>query len=123
MTDLKLAYPIHEIDGKATANFRVEGIEETFHVAEEHGECILYTDLWHEHLATIEDVRLFLDDLFKGIVEIVVKYRGRMPVSHAVKVITDEGERVVSRTGNLVSPIWRKKTIKTHKYKLANKAL
>ena len=123
MAELKSAYPIREIEGKAMFNFKVEGFEDTFHVADESDECTLYTKLWHQHLATIADVRLFLDDLFMGVVEIVVKYRGAMPVAHAVKVVTEDGERIVSRTGSLVSPIWRKKTIKTYKYKLANKSL
>ena len=121
LPELKLSYPIRVIEGKATYNFRVEGLEEEFHVSDDSDELTLFTNAWHEHFDTIQDLRYFLDDLFNGIVEIVVKYRGAMPVSHAVKVITEDGERIASKTGSLMSPVWRKKTVKIHKYKLANK--
>lgn len=123
ISELKKAYPIRVIDGEGTYNFRVEGLEEEFHISDDSDEFTLFTNVWHEHFDTIQDVRYFLDDLFNGIVEIVVKYRGETPVSHSVKIITEDGERIASKTGSLISPVWRKKTIKIHKYKLADKSL
>jgi hypothetical protein len=122
---LKQDYPITETSAGGEIELKVEGVQETFRLATFRHECILFADAWHEHFDTADDLAEFLDGLFTGRVQIVVKYRGKTPVAHKVRLLHEGKIHFVSWTGSLISLFlfWRKKSYKTLDYRRADKRL
>lgn len=121
---LQQEYPVRVTSsGKKEVKFTVDGIEDTFHVSVHSNDCIICTESWHEHVADYYGLNSFLHLLFSGTIRITVKYRGRFPVAHCVRKMHKGKEVVISRTGSLVSPFWKKKSYKTLEYQPAKNAL
>jgi hypothetical protein len=122
ITRLKQNYPITVKSFRDEIELHVAGVQETFHLSVSRRECILFVDAWHEHFDTVDDLVGFLEGLFTGHMQIVVKYRGKTPVAHRVRVVHDGKDHVVSWTGSLLCLFlfWRKKSYKTLDYKPAD---
>lgn len=123
IADLKEEYPITMMSVGDEIQLKIEGVQDTFVLSVSRHECILFTDVWHEHFDTADDLAEFLDGLFTGRIQIVVKYRGQTPVAHKVQVLHGGKVNTVSWTGSLVSPFWRKKSYKTLEYRPAKHRL
>ena len=78
--------------------------------------CLCRADEWHVHLHDADALADFLNRLFAGDVQIVVKYRGETPVAHQVQVTEAGRVRVVSQTRLLITPFWRRKSFRTLRY-------
>ena len=97
------------------------GIAEKFYLSTEYNEyTISGGDVWHEHLPDLTQLEAFLDGVFTGAIQIVVKFRGKTPVGHQVQKMKDGKAAVTSWTGSLVPFFWRRKSFKTMEYRTAN---
>jgi hypothetical protein len=111
-------FPIQASVEPKEISLKIQGIDEKLHLAI-NDEITIYTDNWHEHIATVDELIRFLDGLLSGNVKVVVKYRGTVPV----------GQRIIgpgkarSRTWNLFSPFWRPKKYKELNYVPANRGV
>ena len=117
---LKFTYPINESYSENEITFTVEGIDDTFHLVITH-ECTLYTDYWHEHFSSSEDFENFLYMLFKGVISVILKFRGQKYVGHRTTLIEDGKTNTMSFSGLIFSPFWKKKSYKTLCYKVDKK--
>ncbi len=97
------------------------GVPEKFNLSTKNNEFTIFTDAWHEHFADLSELQAFLDGLFSGRIQILVKYRGRTPVGHSTQVLKDGKVSVVSRTATLLPLFWRPKSYKTLNYTIADK--
>jgi len=79
-------------------------------------EFIVFAEEWHEHFDGAEEVLTFVRGLLSGTIEVAVKFRGPTPVGHQVHALEGGVRRVVSASGCLLSPFWRKKTIRILRY-------
>ena len=100
------------------------GVSQAFELSTANDELTLFTEAWHEHCDSMEDLEGFLDRLFDGTLEITVTYRGTTPVAHRVVARRGDETRVMSRSGALVPLFWRRKSQQTFTYaKSPNQAM
>jgi hypothetical protein len=128
---LRRKYPIVETWFGNQGKFTVSGIDDTFYLNVSPDHCILSTDSWHEHFQEQSGILYgmdgtysfeeFLDGLFKGTIQILVKYRGTTRVGQQVLIL--QGEEVVAahRTIVLLPLFWRKKSVRKLVYRPINK--
>jgi hypothetical protein len=128
---LRRKYPIVETWFGNQGKFTVSGIDDTFYLNVSPDHCILSTDSWHEHFQEQSGILYgmdgtysfeeFLDGLFKGTIQILVKYRGKTRVGQEVLIL--QGEEVVAahRTIVLLPLFWRKKSVRKLVYRPINK--
>jgi len=126
LTKLTSKYPLAILEDGKLIRFNIIGIEEVFRVSDSGKEIIISTESWHEHFGkynSYEDAIDFFDDLLSGKAYILVKYRGDFPVAHSLhKINKDNNDITLSRTGSLISPFWRKKSIKKLYYTIPTKS-
>jgi hypothetical protein len=101
---------------KDGVNLEFAGVSEKFSLSTKNDEYTLFADSWHEHFPSLDHLLAFLDGLFSGTIQIVVKYRGKTAVGHQRQVLVEGQMRVVSQMGALVAPFWRQKAFKTLRY-------
>jgi hypothetical protein len=127
LSRLKDKYPITDIWSGEQGEFKLDGVEDTFylHVSPDH--CFLSTNSWHEHFRDQWGVPFgldgpysleeFLDGLFTGNIQIMVKYRGKTPIGHQVAFVRNGRIEVIHQTAILLPLFWRKKWFKKLEYK------
>ena len=84
-----------------------------------NGEIVVYIGSWHEHFSREEyvDVWQMLND---GTLEIQEKLRGNTVVATRLVRKNNIGEELlISESGIIFSPFWRKKTYSFHKLQIA----
>ncbi|HBC88531.1 MAG TPA: hypothetical protein DCZ94_16410 [Lentisphaeria bacterium] len=121
LSNLKSKYPIDILEEGKIIKFKIKGIDEIFRASDSGNEVIISTDKWHEHFGegnSYQDIVLFFDDLFSGRIAVVIKYRGSMAVAHSIQKFDKDGkvEMIISWSGNIISPFWRKKSYKKLDY-------
>lgn len=97
----------------------VRGLERAFRLSISPKYQMVYTDTWHEHYDDPDDLARFLEGLFSGNIQIVVKFRGKTPVGHQAQIMQDGKPFVTSWIGAIASPFWRRKSYKRFEYNAA----
>ena len=123
IVEIKGKYRCSTSSEKKGVGLHFDHVLETFTLVWLNGEFILFTEMWHEHFADVQELMTFLDGLFSGAIQVVVKCRGKSPVGHQVQRIVNGKKQVVSQVGSLVPLFWRKKTLKTMEYRTANQGV
>ena len=103
----------------------IDGLTEKFHLSISKDEHILFTDFWHIHLDDIPPFspETFLEELFSGKIQIVVKFRGDTPIAQRINVIQEGKPKCICWVSGLFSPFWRPKSYKTFTYEAVKKAV
>jgi hypothetical protein len=95
-----------------TMELEFSGVPHAFELAADD-ELTLFTDSWHEHFDSVESLEAFLDGLFAGRLQVIVTYRGGIPVAHKVVAYRNGETRVLSRSGVLVPLFWKRRSRRT----------
>jgi len=99
----------------------LEGISDKFQLVFWGNEITLLAGAWHEHFERPCELQEFLEKLFVGSIQVVVKHRGKTPVAYQLQLVDNGTPKVLSQSGMIFSPFWWKKSYKTLTYIAANK--
>lgn len=122
ITAIQKKFPVKVVPVDNRLFLEFEGVPERFILAWANQEFTISTSAWHEHFGDLDQLLDFLDSLFSGRIQIVVKYRGETPVRHQIQVLKDGKVNVISQTGALLPLFWRLKSLETLRYVIPNNA-
>ena len=101
LSRLKDKYPITDTWSGQQGELKMDGVDDTFYIHVSPDHCILSTNSWHEHfrdqwgvpygLDGPYNLEEFLDGLFTGTIQIMVKYRGKTPLAIKLRSFGTEG--------------------------------
>ncbi|MBS3763969.1 MAG: hypothetical protein ACLFWL_13675 [Candidatus Brocadiia bacterium] len=125
LATMKEQYPLTICEEGDFVHLDVRGTRSNFRLTVSRSDNILFSDVWHIHFGRENPLTLhaLLEGLFEGTIQVVVKFRGDMPVGQKVRVIQDDGPHHVSWSGVLLSPFWRRKSYRTFTYETASKTM
>ena len=136
LSRLKQKYPITDTWSGEKGEFKVSGIDDTFYIDFlSRDNCILSNNYsWHEHfigqsgdllgLDGPYSLEEFLDGLFKGTIQIIVKYRGDIPVAQEVGFVGEGEFEGIHHTSILrLKSFFKRRWYKKLEYKVDNKQL
>ncbi len=136
LSRLKAKYPITDAWSEEEGEFKVSGIDDTFYITFLSCDHFILSNnySWHEHFVeragdiywldgpySLEE---FLNGLFMGTIQIIVKYRGNTFIAHAVGILKEGNVEVIRQTYLFrLKSLFARRWSKQLQYKLGDKHL